>query len=313
MRIGFFGTPPFAVRVLHHLLSWPRGEVSIVVTQPDRPARRGRRTQPPAVKAQAEQFGLPVVQPEKLDEAAVHSLLERYRPEALVVAAYGLLLPVSLLREPAYGALNVHASLLPQYRGAAPIQRALLNGERVTGVTIMQMEPGLDCGPILLQRALAIGIDDTAETLHDQLADMGGALLVDALEKILSQELVPLAQDEERASFAPKLRKTEGEIDWNETAWTVHNRIRAVHPWPGGSFYWTRPDTGKRIRIRVFPGRIGPEKEEATEPGTILQAEDGTLYIACQDRLYEVHTLQPESAKPLTAKDFVRGYLKREP
>lgn len=313
MRIGFFGTPPFAVRVLDHLLSWAQGDIAVVVTQPDRPARRGRRMEPPAVKAQAGHYGLPVVQPEKLDEAAVQSLLEHYRPEALIVAAYGLLLPARLLQEPAYGALNVHASLLPQYRGAAPIQRALLNGERVTGVTIMQMEPGLDCGPILQQRALAIGIDDTAETLHDQLADMGGELLVDTLERILSDELVPLPQDEERASFAPKLRKTEGAIDWNETAWTVHNRIRAVHPWPGGYFYWTRPDTGKRIRIRVFPGRIGPEKEEATEPGTLLEGEGGKLRIACQDRLYEVHTLQPESAKPLTAEGFVRGYLKREP
>lgn len=269
--------------------------------------------QPPPVKTRAEQNGLPVLQPEKLDEATVRSLLDSYRPDVLAVAAYGLLLPARLLQEPAYGALNVHASLLPLYRGAAPIQRALLNGERVTGVTIMQMEPGLDCGPILQQRALAIGIDDTAASLHDQLADMGGELLVATLEKLLSEEVIPLPQDEERASFAPKLHKAEGEIDWCQPAWTVHNRIRAVHPWPGAFFYWTRPDTGKRIRIRVSPGRIGPEKEEATEPGRLLQTEEGGLYISCQDRLYEIHTIQPESSKPLAADGFVRGYLKGQP
>ena len=312
MRIGFFGTPSFAVRILEQLLSWPEGEVAVAVTQPDRPASRGRRMQASAVKKRAEQYGLPLAQPEKLDPATARDLLDQYAPDILVVAAYGLILPADLLSSPPYGAVNVHASLLPLYRGAAPIQRALLHGERVTGVTIMQMEPGLDSGPILQQRALAIGIHDTAATLHDQLADMGGELLIDTLKKIPSQELVPLPQDEDRACYAPKLTKAEGEIDWNHTAWRVHNRIQAVHPWPGAFFYWTRPDTGKQVRLRLFPGSIGPEKEESIKPGTLLADEEGGLCIACQDRLYEVHTIQPESAKPMGSEAFVRGYLKQD-
>jgi methionyl-tRNA formyltransferase len=309
-RTIFFGSPDFAARILRRLAAEPEVELAGVFTQPDRPGGRGKKPRPPAVKTLSSDLGIPVHQPETLKDDSTLRLIEEIGPDILAVAAYGLILPRKVLQMPRLDALNVHASLLPKLRGSAPIQRALLSGERVTGVTIMRMEPGLDTGPILLQRALAVGIDDTAGSLHDELAGMGGELLAEAVRKIRRNELVAVDQDEERASYAPKVDKEEGFIDWNQPAEAVHNRIRAVTPWPGAFFVWHRTD-GKQFRLRLQPGRIGADLQPGTEPGSILGLQEEGLAFACRDKAYLVPSLKPESGKDLQAADFYRGYVKR--
>jgi len=205
----------------------------------------------------------------------------------------------------------VHASLLPKYRGAAPIQRAILAGELVTGVTIMRMDPGMDTGPILLQRAMGIGVNETAEGLHDGLAELGGELLVEALERMGEGRLTVIPQDQAKATYAPRLIKAEGEIDWNRPALDVHNHIRAMHPWPGAYFYWQGPARKKPLRITVHPGRIGEELAGDAAPGTILGLAGEDLSIACADRTYLVPKLTPEGKKTMDPEAFYNGYLNK--
>lgn len=310
-RTVFFGSPDFAARILRRLAETPEAELAAVFTQPDRPGGRGQRPRPPAVKQLASELGIPVHQPKTLKDPSTLDEMKALEPDVLAVAAYGLILPAEVLSLPRWDALNVHASLLPRYRGSAPIQRALLAGERVTGITIMRMEPGMDTGPILLQRALAIGIDDTAGSLHDQLAELGGRLLALAMQKLLRNELVPVPQDEALATYAPKVKKEEAHIDWNQPAEAVHNRVRAMWPWPGAYFVWHRPADGKPFRIQIQPGRIGRELSPETVPGSLLGMRDGWLAFACRDRSYLVGALKPESGKILQAEAFYRGYVKR--
>jgi methionyl-tRNA formyltransferase len=312
LKIVFLGTPDFAATVLRSLLTWPKARIVGVFTQPDRPVGRGKKIRPSPVKTLASDEGLTVFQPQSLNEPEALRQLQDLDPDVLVVAAYGLLLSSRVLDLAPFGALNVHASLLPKYRGAAPIQRALANGEPVTGITIMQMVPELDAGPILVQRALAIGIDDTAGTLHDELAELGGHCLVQALEGLLRNELVPVQQDPELVSYAPKLKKVDGIIDWSRPALEVHNHIRAMHPWPGACFDWPRPDGRGRVRVQVYPGRIGPEHgSSAPVPGTVLEPLGEELPIACQDRTYLVQTLKPSSGRPMSAREFACGYMRQ--
>ena len=311
LRVVYLGTPDFAATILKSLIAWPQAEVVGAVTQPDRPMGRGKKIRPPAVKTLAQESGLPVLQPRSIDDPKTIQQLQSLEPDVLVVAAFGMLLNRKILDLAPYGALNVHASLLPKYRGAAPIQRALVNGEPVTGITIMQMVPELDAGPILIQRALAIGIDDTAGILHDELAELGGECLLEALHGLLRNELVPVQQDPELVTYAPKLKKEEGRIDWARPAVEVHNHIRAMHPWPGAHFFWPRAGDGETLRLQVFPGRIGPERDETgPPPGTLQELQDEGLPIACQDRSYLVQTIKPASSRPLSAREFVCGYLR---
>jgi methionyl-tRNA formyltransferase len=226
------------------------------------------------------------------------------------VAAYGLILPRSVLDIPRLGAVNVHASLLPEYRGAAPIHRAIIDGKHVTGITIMQMEAGLDTGDILLQRSRAIGIHDTAQSLHDELADMGGRLLVDALTKMSTGGLVRIPQDHSRATYASKLSKEEGRIDWNRPVLDVHNRIRGLFPWPGSWFDWDGMP-GRTLRLTVYPGSIGEARPEGVAPGEIVGVAGDNVVIACADRLYSVPTIKPAGSKPLGGREFYCGYLSR--
>ena len=307
VRIVFLGTPDFAALILDRLLAAEGMEVAAVFTQPDRLGGRGRKRLQPPVKKLAGQRGIPVYQPEKLDDTSTKEL-QRLAPDALAVAAYGLILPKAVLDAPQLGAVNVHASLLPRYRGAAPIQRALLNGEVVTGISTMLMEPGLDTGPILQQRALAIGVDDTAGSLHDELAEMGGELLPQTLAGVAEGSLSPLRQDPELACYAPKLDKSERHIDWQQPLREVHNRIRALHPVPG-AVSTLRASSGGEIRVRVHPGAPGEETPSST-PGEPegLDAQ-GRLGIACANGVYWVSTLQPASGKPMAARDFFNGYL----
>lgn len=304
------GTPAFAATILESLLRWEGGEVVGVFTQPDRPAGRGRKLRPSQVKQLAQARRLPVFQPEHLKSPEEQELVARLEPDVVVVAAYGLILPQAVLDMPGLGCVNVHASLLPKYRGAAPIQRAIMDGEHTTGITIMQMDAGLDTGAILSQRALGIDENDTAASLHDQLADLGGRLLTETLDGLRQGLVHPIPQDNAKACYAAKLRKEEGEIDFGNSARSVHNVIRAVHPWPGAYFYWRQPE-GERMRLGLSPGVVGETRPEQAAPGEILGLRDEHLAIACSDRLYMVDGVTPENKKHLDARSFHNGYLAR--
>jgi methionyl-tRNA formyltransferase len=309
-RLVFMGTPEFAAIILNYVLDWPGGEVVAVYTQPDRPCGRGQKCKASPVKEIAMQKGLPVFQPKNFKQEDDVRALKALAPDFLLVAAYGLILPKQVLDTARFGAVNVHASLLPKYRGAAPIQRAIMAGESATGITIMLMDEGMDTGPILLQRAMAIGIEDTAKSLHDDLAHLGGRLLVEALEKMVQNKLVPIPQPDELATYAPKLKKEEGLIDWNRPCLQVHNQIRALYPWPGAYFDWARPNQ-KKIRLHVYPGRIGPDLTEKVPPGTILGVEDNHIAIACADKIYLTPKVKPENSKALDGQSFYCGYLSK--
>ncbi len=310
LNVVFMGTPDFAAASLRHLLAWGRYDIVGVYSQPDRPCGRGQVCTPPAVKVAAMEAQLPVFQPLNFKTQADVDQLAALSPDLLLVAAYGLILPQTVLDIPRLGAINVHASLLPEYRGAAPIQRAIMDGRHVTGITIMRMEAGLDTGDILLQRSLAIGINDTAQSLHDELAEMGGRLLVEALEKMTQGRLVRIPQDNARATHASKLSKNEGRIDWNQPALAVHNRIRGLFPWPGSWFDWSGMP-GKTLRLTVHPGSIGEERPASAQPGDIIGVSDDNVLIACADRLYAVPTIKPANGKPLKGREFYCGYLSR--
>lgn len=304
------GTPDFAAASLRHLLDWDGCDVVGVYCQPDRPCGRGQVCTPPPVKLLAMEHRLPVFQPLNFKQQPDVDQLAALAPDLLLVAAYGLILPQSVLAIPRLGAINVHASLLPEYRGAAPIHRAIVDGRHVTGITIMQMEAGLDTGDILLQRSRAIGINDTAQSLHDELADMGGRLLVEALEKMSQGRLVRIPQDHAKATYASKLSKEEGHIDWNQPVLTVHNRIRGLYPWPGSWFDWDGMP-GKTLRLTVHPGVIGEPLPEGVRPGEIHGVAGDSVLIACADRLYAVPTIKPAGSKPLGGREFYCGYLSR--
>ena len=306
------GTPAFSATILESLLAWDGCEVVGVFTQPDRPSGRGRRLCQSDVKKLALARDIPVFQPVNFKDPESVAMLRDLKPDVATVAAYGLILPKIVLEIPRCGCVNVHASLLPKYRGAAPIQRAILDGERVTGVTIMQMNEGLDTGDMMLQRAVGIGIDDTAASLHDQLAAEGGELLVDALKRVADNTMAPIPQNDALSSYAAKLDKEEGRIDWNQPCWDAHNRIRAMHPWPGAFFFLDAGEGGKPFRVSIFPGEAGDALEGDVKPGTLLGLQDGKLAIACADKAYLVPMLRPECKKAMDAKSFYNGYLTRQ-
>ncbi len=291
-----------------------------VYTQPDRKSGRGQTTKPSPVKAYAQEQGFDVFQPVNFRDEADVARLAALRPDVLLVAAYGLILPQRVLDIPTHGALNVHASLLPKYRGAAPIQRAILNGEPATGVTIMQMEAGLDTGPMLLQRALGIAWNDSAQTIHDQLADLGGRMLAETLDTLVAGKLTSMRQDDSRASYAAKLTKEEGRIDWNRPAADIHNRIRAMHPWPGAYFFVdmaaapTETGTGQKrepLRLGIEPGETGGDRPEGVAPGTVMGLEGDKLAIAAADKVYLVPTVKPQGKRPMSGEAFYCGYLSK--
>ncbi len=304
------GTPDFARIILEYVLEWPAGRVAAVYTQPDRPCGRGRRIKASPVKELALERGLKVLQPENFRDQTLVDELASFRPDYLLVAAYGLILPERVLATPSHMPVNVHASLLPRYRGAAPIQRALINGEHFTGVSTMLMTRGLDSGPVLLQEKTDIGADDTAGKLHDDLAHMGGRLLTATLEGLVKGTVNPVAQDERLATYAPKLTKQDGLLDWNLPARKIHDRVRGLFPWPGSYFDWTGPGQ-KKIRLQIFPGRIGPGKPADIIPGTIMGTSSGFLQIACQDNIYLVPRLKPGSSREMDARSFECGFLSK--
>jgi methionyl-tRNA formyltransferase len=308
LKLVFMGTPDFAATVLRHVLGFAGGEVLAVYTQPDRPCGRGRVCKPGPVKELAVERGLPVLQPQNFKDPDEIAALAALAPDVLLVAAYGLILPQAVLDVARLGAINVHASLLPRYRGAAPIQRVILDGEPVTGISIMRMEAGLDSGPVLLQRALGIGVNEDAGQLHDELAELGGRLLVEALGLLAAGMLHAQLQDHSRATYAPKLSREDGLVDFNQPAQMVHNRIRAMYPRPGAFTYFRR-NGEPSLRLGLHPGEIGPELSPPAVPGTFLGLVDGRLAVACADRLYYLSTVHPQGRKAMDARAFHCGYL----
>ncbi|HDQ40644.1 MAG TPA: methionyl-tRNA formyltransferase [Desulfonatronum sp.] len=307
LRLIFFGTPFFATQILDALHQASSVQVVAVVTQPDRPCGRGRACKPSAVKVFAQSKGYPVFEPETLKTDDIIDRLFSFHADVFVVAAYGLLLPSPVLEIPPRGCLNVHASLLPKYRGASPIQAALLNDERVTGITIIRMVEELDAGPILMQRAMGIDIVDTAQSLSDQLSELGGRLIVESLHGLKSGSLTCIEQNHAMATYAPKLTKGQGRINWNRPAQVVHNHIRAMHPWPG-AFFTLALSIKQSKNIVVHPGEIGKQLPQDSTPGSLLGMRSGKLAIACQDREYLVGKLHPSDGKIMSAQAFYCGY-----
>ncbi len=298
LKVVFMGTPDFAVPSLKKLVE-SGYDVKLVVTQPDQPAGRGKKVTPPPVKVVAEELGIPVYQPEKVKENdELKKRLLEVEPDLIVVAAYGKILPEWLLNLPKYGTINVHASLLPKYRGASPIQWALLNGEEETGVTIMKVIPKLDAGDIISQKRVKIEKEDNAKTLHDKLAEVGAELLVKTLPLYVSGKLKPVPQNEEEATYCPQIKKEMGKIDWRESAEKIFNKIRAFTPWP--SAYTTFK--GKRVKILK-----GEPVEGSGEPGEVIEAGKNLIVAAGKGAL-KIERLRPEGRKEISGEEFVRGY-----
>ena len=307
MRIAFAGTPEFARTALARL----HGEgnaIALVLTQPDRPAGRGLRQAASPVKALALELGIEVVQPRGLrldgryaeDAAAAREAMLAAEVDALIVAAYGLILPPWLLALPALGGLNIHASLLPRWRGAAPIQRAMEAGDAETGVTIMQMDAGLDTGAMLLAEATPIGAADSAATLHDRLAGIGADLIVRVLRTLAAGPLAGTAQPAEGITYASKIDKREAVIDWREPAAVIERRLRAFDPFPGA-----RSEIGGLV-LTLWRARVGPA--HAQPPGTVLAVGEGRLVVACGDGSLEIMELQRAGGRRLPVAEFLRGW-----
>ena len=310
LRIVFMGTPDFAATVLDNVTRWHGGEVVGVYCQPDRPAGRGHKLVFPPVKVMALDKGLSVFQPLNFRGEVAREALAALQPDVLAVAAYGLILPQAVLDMPRLAPLNVHGSLLPKYRGAAPIQRAIMDGEQETGVSIMRMEAGLDTGPVYAMQSIAVG-EHTAGSMHDALALLGGSMLVEVMEGLRSGTVRvgdALPQEETKATHAAKMRKEEGLVDWTATAERVHAQVRGVTPWPGAQTAILRPEK-ENLRLLLGPGSIGPEKPHSVPCGQWWLLEDGRLAVSTADRFYVLHSVRPEGKKSMDAAAFANGYL----
>ena len=301
-RVVFMGTAELACASLEALARREGFEVVGVVTQPDKPQGRSMQPQPPPVKVTAAALGLPVFQPAKLRHESAVETVAQWRPDVIVVAAYGQILPPSVLTPPRFGCVNVHASLLPRYRGAAPIQWAIINGDPQTGVTIMRMDEGLDTGAILTQRATAIGPEDNAQTLHDRLARLGAQLLVETLPDYMAGKIQPYPQPTEGMVYARKITKDDGRLDWTLAAKELGLRIRAFTPWP--SAYTLVPASPKPYLLKIW------EVEEVAgngPPGTILTGGEHDLIVACGNNALRVLVLQKEGKKRMGVREFLAG------
>jgi len=299
-RIVFFGTPSFAIPTLQDLLKGP-DQVVGVVSQPDREKGRGRKVVVSPVKEVALRHGLVPLQPEKAKGEPFQEALKGLQPDLMVVVAYGQILPRSVLDIPKYGAVNVHASLLPKYRGAAPIAWAILNGEKVTGVTTMLMDEGMDTGDILLQTEVPIGDEETCETLHDRLAPLGAQLLLKTLEKMEGGNFRPFPQDHSKATHAPPLKKEDGHIDWRKGAAEIDRQVRAFDPWPGAFTKW-----GDRL-LKIYRGRIR-ERTPAEKPGVVVWVGSDLVEVKAGKDSYLIEEVQLEGRKKMTIREFLSGH-----
>lgn len=305
MKIVFCGTPLFAVPALKAVLRVGH-EVALAVTQPDRPAGRGQTLVAPAVKEAALEAGLPVVQPEKIKKnSEFQARLEAIAPDAILVVAYGRIIPSWMLELPRYGNLNLHGSLLPKYRGAAPIQWAVANGEAETGVTAMRLDEGLDTGAILMQRAMAIAPDQTAADLYPLLAEMGAALMVETLAGLEAGSITPVKQNDALATHAPILTREDGRMDFTQSAMTIYNRWRGFQPWPGA---WTTLKGKKLVAHRLMPFDARSIKSGPAETGAV-SVEQGRMFVRCGEGTWlELVEVQLEGKKRMAASEFLRGH-----
>jgi len=302
VKIIFAGTPEFAAAALQALLDAGM-EVVQVLTQPDRPAGRGMQLQPSAVKQLALQHALPVFQPKTLRDDTAQAQLRALQADVMVVAAYGLILPQAVLDIPRDGCINIHASLLPRWRGAAPIHRAIEAGDRATGITLMQMDAGLDTGAMLLTQTLPISTADTTATLHDKLAQLGGQMLVQALQQLQTGTLHATPQPEAGVTYAHKILKTEAKLDWQQSAEILARRIRAFDPFPGAVASYQ--DTSIKIWQASAVAHSGV-------PGTVLSASADGIVVACGSHALTLQVLQRPGGKRLNAADFLQGFPLRE-
>ena len=304
MRIIYMGTPEFAAIALSAIVK--EHEVVAVVTQPDKPQGRNRKLVPTPVKVKAQEYEIPVYQPEKVREAEMVETLRSYKPDAIVVAAYGQILPESILSIPPYGCINIHASLLPKYRGAAPIQWAILNGDKETGVTIQQMEKGLDTGDMWSRVVVPIDAKETGESLHDKLMEAGAKLLVETLPIIEAGKITPEKQDESLAVFyAAKLDKAMGHIDFAKPAEVIERLIRGLNSWPSAYTFY------KGKTLKIWDADVVEGKEGAI-PGSVIRTGKEFFDIACGEGALRVLTVQLEGKKKMSVKDFLLGYDVRE-
>ena len=294
-KIVFMGTPEFAVQTLEALIK--HHEVIGVVTQPDRPAGRSQQIQMSPIKQIALEAGIPVFQPEKLRKQEAIAELKQWLPDAYVVAAFGQILPQAVLDIPQYGSINVHASLLPRWRGAAPIQAVIRAGDKESGVTIMKMDAGLDTGPMLLQRAIPLAADETGESLHDKLAVIGAELLIDTLPGYFSGAIQPQPQDETGVTYAPQIKKEDGIIDWTQDAESIERLVRAFTPWPGTSTTWK----GQPLKVRSGSAAAGK-----AEPGRVVSTPNG-IAVGTGAGLFILKEIQLAGRKAMPASEFVKG------
>ena len=302
MKLIFMGTPEFAVGALESIIQAGH-QVVLVVTQPDKPKGRGKEMQFTPVKKCALEHDIPVFQPVRIKTPEAVEKLREYEAEIFVVAAFGQLLSEDILNMPKYGCVNIHASLLPKYRGAAPIQWAILNGEKVTGITIMQMEKGLDSGDILLQSTVEIDEKETGDSLHDKLAAEGAKLIVEALPKIEKGEIVPIKQNDEEATHVRMLQKSIGEIDWNKSAVTIERMVRGLNSWPSAYTHFN----GKTLKI--WSGEISGNETTLPDvvPGTITAVEKTAVYVRTGEYDLKITEVQLEGKKRLPVKEFLLG------
>lgn len=301
MKLVFMGTPDFAVPSLKALVE-AGYDVVAVFTQPDKPKNRGMKLQPTPVKEYALTQNIPVYQPAKLRDGEAYAVLKDISPDLIVVAAYGKILPVDILELPPLGCINVHSSLLPKYRGAAPINWAILNGEDESGVTIMYMAEGLDTGDMILQEKTPITLEDTASTLHDRLADMGAELVVKAVSMLTDGSAVRTPQDDTLSCYAPMLSKELSIMDWSRTARQLHDQVRGLAPWPSAI---TQLDG---VRCKIWATTLTGETS-GKEPGTIVQADKKALKIVCGDgQVLRIDELQPDGKKRMAATAFLLGH-----
>jgi methionyl-tRNA formyltransferase len=296
-KLVFAGTPPFAaaaLSALHHA----GHQIALVLTQPDRPAGRGMKHQPSAVSMEAARLALPVSQPASLKEAAIQQRIRDVDPDAMIVAAYGLILPQAVLDIPRLGCLNIHGSLLPRWRGAAPVQRAIQAGDRETGITIMQMDAGLDTGPVLLEKRIAIAPDDTSASLFQKLTTLGSSTIVEAMQNLAT--LVPQAQSEQGATYARKIEKTEARIDWTMPAEVLERRIRAFDPFPGCE------TTLAGATLKIWEAGV-LEASDQVEPGTIIDSTLQNLVVKCGQGALALHWVQRPGGRRMAIAEFLRG------
>ena len=300
MRIVFMGTPEFAVPSLEALLL-SDDQVVGVISQPDRPKGRGQQLVPPPVKLVAERAGIPILQPLKIRTAEFLQALSTWQPDLIAVAAYGRILHTPILRLPPMGCVNVHGSLLPKYRGAAPVQWAVINGETETGITTMFMDEGMDTGPMLLQERLDISPDDTAGTLAPRLAELGGRLLVDTIAQLKAGTLMPKKQDDEPATLAPLLKKEDGLIDWTMNATSLANRVRGLSPWPGAYTFFGEE------RWNIWKA-VSNEGVTTDTPGTIVATNKQAIVVATGNGFLDIREIQTANSKRMSVVQFLAGH-----